>query len=347
MKTNTLEELKSKLGELEHIKKRCEKGDSYLCGLIELLCDDAPLIEYVQNKLLSSELSDNQYIQAVHEIVLAIYFCRIKLCDDSDKWYDVKANSDNKTDVDIVVKIENPVEKVKIFVEAKACNLTELETGKLHGYVLPCAQEKKEALLADMKMLADLFASVPNGMETQSINPLINNLKDYLQSAQSKFPKEDNISREYTTCLALSVPTSRIGEIVYTIMDHDVGLRCKTPLIDKTIYSKVDYVLVTNVSSGHALDSNNEYCELFNVWELKEYLCYLIPITDRIVNPNQSMHKLFHLLCNDYMHYMAFYNRKMHKEPIYDEMGGTWSSIFPAYLAECKRKFYKKGEHYS
>lgn len=110
--------------------------------------------------------------------------------------------------------------------------------------------------------------SINDGKRVKNIDRLDNKLKDYLISANEKFPTSD---LKNFNILVIAVDIIQDMDEWYSYLFGDNGaFTNKTYITD--VYSNVDAVLLTNVQHGHMADDVNLD---WNCWELENYISLL------------------------------------------------------------------------
>lgn len=265
-------EMISNIKNAEHyLKIPSEYLESYSHGLFEVLAVLETRVKAGKFKdLISKKLQvslgnfdESQYIQSACELtVLSNYVNR------SDIEFTYEKNISGSTDVDLSIRVDGV--NYNIEVKCPSYNHVNSEAGSVECIFTNRAEsleEKNKVVMAISQKLAEEKISVVEGKN------LDNKMKDYLLSVQEKVdsaPAEDvNV---LVVCCDDAFDMHRWRGYLFNDMS---GLFTPNSFINPEAYSKVDFVLLTNIYNRH--HNYFDSALISNYWRLDNSFNLLYP----------------------------------------------------------------------
>lgn len=273
-------------------KNIVRRGQNYLDEFIEAFSELNE--EYTNSKLLSLKdvTQDSQYLQGLAEALFYKFFAEQGIVPKTD----VKVNGTNK-DVDLVIETSD----VKINIEVKCPIIQEDEPDILHistGYRYSNDKKVHQSIFNSViEELIKNFENNPNktykAIKCEKLDD--NKLKDYLESAQSKFgvPRKNECN-----VLILALTTKDFIRFFDYIANSRTGLFSGNSFVNPKSFDKLDCIILTNIISGHY-----KYKLDINIWDVKEYITFLLPncnkhMRNNYIVPNNAEKLLMELFGN-------------------------------------------------
>lgn len=334
MASNALENLSDKVKANTNIVKR---GLSYGDGFIKAFSSLDP--DYIDRKIFTYNDSkqESQYLQGLAEVIFYKYFMKCGFLPKTD----VVVN-DTAKDVDLVIEKDN----IRINIEVKCPIISEEDSSTLymstgHRYSNN-KEEHKQIFDSVIEQMKENFKNNPNktysSIEYEKLDD--NKLKDYLESAQSKFsiPKLNECN-----VLILALTTRDLIRFFDYIVNSQTGIFSGNSYIDPDHFDKVDCIILTNIISGHY-----KYDIGIDIWDASKYISFVLPNLNKHKNkeyviPNESEKVLIGLFGN------LVYNFKKFEEEFYNlnpDFPRAIQLTLPTYIARDFNVFSKeyKGE---
>jgi hypothetical protein len=238
-------------------------GNSYMNQYENLLPKANSFHGSFLGKLSETSLSQDQYFQRVSEVMFSINLinCGFEVENDAKI-------STNGTDIDIKANRNSTVFNIEI----KTPDQTIQDDDTLYGHkgLFRYSNDKNASLnliIDDYEHIKKEFLNAGAKVSDAKLND--NKLKDYLVSAQNKF---NYPSTNEVNVLIICVSTQNLNYFLNYISNPYTGLFSNTPYIDKVLYDKVDFIVLSNSIEGHLDDKFN-----FNVWDTNNYIHLFIP----------------------------------------------------------------------
>lgn len=239
----------SKYGEdyIELLNKRLEviaDGDIY-----------CRVTEYIKEKL-NCILSDDQFIQAISEVLFFIHYSVLGYTVN----YDVSTHSYNKKNIDLQI-IENDL---TLNFEVKCPSQDVIEEGKLHGKI---ANRHPNISKADFDRFFDQLAQMvytTKNIKTQRLRTKDDTIVDCIRKASDQF---NNKADNALNVLIIAADSERMGDFMWYMVNPSSGLFHSKCVADVD-FSKIDYIAVTNIAAGHKINANFD----FNVFDITNYV---------------------------------------------------------------------------
>ena len=275
---------------------------SYLEEAMKML-DEANMAHTlsIRNKLFDklllgtniSHFNSNTYLQGVSEIVFWIYACKNGLSIEVD----YKCNAGvNKKDVDIRLEYEG----CYLNLEVKCPEQDEYDPNKIIGMFANRISgitklESDEMMSAIEEKIGGIIEQYPElgytDVERRKIND--NKIIDYMLSAQEKFSDSD----DEINVLVISLPSNQMQDYFRFLGKNNSGILCGGLHMfnhKEKDFDKIDYIMLTNIVSGHDKEV------MINPWDLSNYCNLLLknPYSKRSILP-ETVAKVLGLIPND------------------------------------------------
>lgn len=325
------------LKEYEHIKSRCITNDKYVEQLVGMIKDEDTKL-FIRNKLLAFSYSENQYLEAVTEVVWYLYL--------KEKNYnvssDVKVNPENTKNVDIVAQHNNQI----LHLEMKTPKIEKKNAHKFFYLGMSRRYSQIDKNLADTTCKNLVATFEEQGLTIKKKKIMENNLKDYVLQSQAKFVEGQN-----TNILVIGLLTNSIADFLTYIINPDTGFATTNAILEMSQYDKIDYILLTNVISGHLLDITQDFTNSFNVWDISNYIKFLIPIKSISTQSQADNYSnLIELFESEFYEFANFENSLLKENSLYskvDDMhmrfGAYLNKKHPNFLTELQKGKYASG----
>lgn len=276
------------------------RGQDYIDGFINAFVNLDK--EYIDRKVLSLQKSsqESQFLQGLAETMLYKFFNAQGLTPSTD----IKVN-DTEKDVDFVLETNGN----RINIEVKCPVIKEKKSDTLScstGHRLSNDKKEHDAIFNPViEKLKKSFEENPNktynNFECEKLDD--NKLKDYFESAQSKFsiPKSSECN-----ALVLALTTKDFIRFFDYIVNSQTGLFSGNSFVDPSSFDKVDCIILTNVMAGHY-----KYKLDIDIWDMKKYLTFVIPNLNknrncRLIVPNSSERIILQLFGNQLYNFKEF-----------------------------------------
>ncbi|KUO71304.1 MAG: hypothetical protein APF81_01730 [Desulfosporosinus sp. BRH_c37] len=245
--------------------KSCHRYYDDFIEMMNFFSDNLSESDYssVENKVISGSSSDEQtYLQTMCELTVTYYVMRMY---NEQFKYEPKYNGGNNPEcsfefngrvVSIEVKCPNMMKRVE-FEEHNTLKLFSAER-------IP----KHDEIIADLKNSIALNLEYSKYSGIEEIPRMDNKLKDYLESAQKKFPQGEG----YFNILAITLDIVQDVDEWYSYILGDNGVFTNNTYVDKN-YDSVDAILLSTPVYGHRAW---EQFKGVNVWHLEETINLLI-----------------------------------------------------------------------
>jgi hypothetical protein len=223
------------------------------------------------------ELSDfNTFNQAASE-AMVYYFFKHNLKQPKTS-FDVKvADPPNKKDVDVVAEFPSDF---TVCVEVKAPDFDAVDAME-HLRIANRAGNSPEAKMIMERSCADFQKVCAEAGQKIKIDKLDDlKIKSYLESANQKFGKVSEANA--INALFISADTEKMCDFFRYCTNELTGFLSKDPYINVSLFSNVDYLVLSNSSEAH-LDDNF----VFNPWDLSNYLCIVLPLKSHDASPKR------------------------------------------------------------
>lgn len=256
-------EIKSNLKKLSdnHPLKIAQKQNSkYYCGFIKFLInfhkvnnDSDKNIKSIIAKIINCE-TDNiyRYLQVASEFSVLNYVVEKVINNEWEKFiYEPKYNE--KKNPECSFKIDNKI--VNIEVKCPDMRKMKAEEEAFIKIEVPVRVDGYKRVEFDIREL--------NNPDIALIHNQDNKLKDYLISAQSKFPLNDE---KYFNILVVALESNRYMDKWYNYIFGDGGVFSKNSFVSED-YSHVHAVLLTDVTKMHVLPLDKS-----NIWDMGKSL---------------------------------------------------------------------------
>ena len=235
-------------------------------NMMSYFCDNLCEKDYqdIERKFLSAaNLGDIQgYLQTVTELTVLYYVTRNYL---DDFKYEPKYNGKSNPECSFTHKGKTINIEVKCPDMSKRMKVEQHDTLKLH---FSERISNPTEIIEDLKNIINPRLSNTEYSEIEELPRMDNKLKDYLESAQKKFPTGDN----YFNILVIALDILSDADEWYNYIFDNNGVFTKNSFV-KTNYEKVDALLISTPVCGHRsweVQHNN------NVWKLEETLNLLL-----------------------------------------------------------------------
>lgn len=240
----------------------------YAAGMNEALNHLAPHISYSQRKdlcfrklaLESGEISEQSFIQYAVELTVCAHFANLF---PADFIYEEKVNPPK--DVDCTVRVGG----YKYNLEVKCADFTKKEAvDESEGFKIGALGRLSDyaEVVADLQKLFLL-----DGHPLSAQRHMDNNLKDFLISAHGKF--SPGTSEDELNVLVVGCDDAMDMQKWHSYLYGVQGLFTDESYADKSTYSRVDLVLLTNLYHRHKNPASKD--KLTGHWKLSDAFCLL------------------------------------------------------------------------
>lgn len=263
----------------QHILQRGEKYKKDFENILQRIRNEYGVdafnetIAYINLKIID-RLSDDQYIQAVAEIVL---YLRYKIFGFSPK-RDVRLVQNSKKDIDIQISHE----ALRLNFEVKSPKQDVHEDGKFHASVANRHPDvSKEGFDGSIQDLSHIIQEA-SGIETQVMRLKDDTLADFINNANQKFC---NRTADNLNILFVAVDSNRMSDFMRYLFNHNSGIFVNN--IVKTVNSEnIDCIAISNIIDGHKLGATFA----FNVFDLNNFvnLYFPVPQNEKIENQENT-----------------------------------------------------------
>lgn len=239
--------------------------DKHLTDFTNTCNDD----DYNQNKRLLLEDNFNVFNQSSAEAMIYYFLLHNPLFTNIEHDKKLYPQEGNSKDVDVVGVLEN---KLFIRIEVKAPEMPP-EDEKLHAKIAFRAANNLEAKEAFESTRNSIVSSMNRVSKKQIVSDKLDDLKikTYIESANGKFHKPS--ANNEINVLFVSTSTSIMLDFLRYYTNPATGVFSDDPYFDTEEYLNVDYIVFSNSSECHLDDGFT-----FNVWDLKNYLCFVLPL---------------------------------------------------------------------
>lgn len=211
--------------------------------------------EYIKEKL-NCVLSDDQFIQAISEVLFFIHYSTLGYMVN----YDVSTHYDNKKNIDLQI-LENGL---TLNFEVKCPAQDVIEEEKLYGKIANRHPSiSKIDFDQSFNQLAWMIYTTKN-IETQRLRTKDDTVVDCIRKASDQF---DNKADNTLNILIIAADSERMGDFMWYMVNPSSGLFHSKCVADVD-FSKIDYIAVTNVVAGHKMNAHFD----FNVFDSANYV---------------------------------------------------------------------------
>jgi hypothetical protein len=205
----------------------------------------------------------DSYLEGVSEVMQYIHFAKLGIPFIPDVKLRLGEATDKDKDVDLQIKINS----FAFNIEVKTPEQEIYSENTLKGrYAYRTSQTKEEV----NEVMNEVKSILTQGINTQGLNLSVlqqktqdNKMKDYLSSAQSKFPLESDV-RELNILL-VCIPIQNISEYWMYLFNSQSGLLTPNSYYrDQEIFDRVDLVILSSIPSLHIAPQIN-----LNSWDMK------------------------------------------------------------------------------
>lgn len=286
--------------------------------------------KYKKIKLDKKDLSKNQKIQALSEILLTTYFYNLEICRNIGLQIstDIKVNPLSNKDVDIQIAKDS----LKLNIEIKTPEQDVIEENKLHAMLLhryPNVERAENN--PDLKSLADMFKT-QSGKETQILKTNDNKLKDYIESGNSKFGERNS---DTLNILLIMCTSEQMGKYLLYLLNPYSGLITLNTYVPLD-YAKIDYIAISNAIDG--IVPNCEYD--FDVNDFSNYVTLFFSPHQDVLNKSDVEKLLWSIMpneCNQFRSFEEVHSSELQRNGIPKDI--QYLFMWPDYLAQYHPEF--------